>query len=272
MRNEAPERDQIAALRAQLATLEGPGGGRVRATSEAEVEFSPFSADFQGLHDLYADSVADAVAVNAFSLGLALRTAAGRPIVWGLHDQMANEAGRPHGPGLQEMGVDPAGLLLVRVRDMKALLAVGEDALRSPAVGAVLLSAWGEAKALSLTTSRRLALAAEAGGGALFLARAGAVPAPSAAETRWGIRAVASRPLEAGAPGHPSFLATLLRRRSGGGETKTWPMEWDRDHRSFRPPAPLSGGLVPLAAHRTAPAPGGRAGDRAGDSGPRRVA
>ncbi|MEH6677553.1 ImuA family protein [Phenylobacterium sp.] len=267
MRNKSSERGQIAALRTQLATLEGPGGGRVRTTSEAVAEFSPFSADFQGLHDLYADSVADAAAVNAFGLGLAQRVAAGRPIVWGLHDQMANEAGRPHGPGLQEMGVDPAGLLLVRVRDMKALLAVGEDALRSPAVGAVLLSAWGEAKALSLTASRRLALAAETGG-ALFLARAGAVPAPSAAETRWAIRAMASRPLEAGAPGHPSFLATLLRRRSGGGETKTWPMEWDRDHRSFRPPAPLSGDLVPLAAHRTASAPGGRAGD----SGPRRVA
>ena len=92
MRNKSPERGQIAALRTQLATLEGPGGGRVRTTSEAVAEFSPFSSDFQGLHDLYADSVADAVAVNAFGLGLALRTAAGRPIVWGLHDQMANEA------------------------------------------------------------------------------------------------------------------------------------------------------------------------------------
>ncbi|MDP1985984.1 MAG: hypothetical protein Q8K44_01875 [Phenylobacterium sp.] len=207
------------------------------------------------------------MAVNAFSLGLALRTAAGRPIVWGLHDQMTHEAGWPHGPGLQEMGIDPAGLLLVRVRDVKTLLAVGEDALRSPAVGAVLLSAWGEAKALSLTASRRLALAAESGGGALFLARAGAVPAPSAAETRWSIRAVASQPLEAGAPGYPTFLATLLRRRSGGGETKTWSMEWDRDHRSFRPPAPLSGDLVPLVAQRAPPAPGRRRSE-----GPRRVA
>lgn len=195
------------------------------------------------MHDLYAETPADAVAINAFGLGAALQAADGRIIVWGLHDMMGLEAGQPDGPGLHEMGLAPSEMLLVRAPDIQTLLVIGEEALRTPAVGAVLLSAWGEARVLSLTASRRLALAAGTGQGTLFLARAGA------AESRWSVRAVASAPLESGAPGRPSFSTTLLRRR-GGGEPRTWIMEWDRDARVFREPASLSGAVVPMAAQR----------------------
>ena len=117
-------------------------------------------------------------------------------------------------------------------------------------VGAVLLSAWGEARAMTLTASRRLSLAAQAGTATLFLARAGAVPAPSAALTRWSVGAAPSTPLEAGAPGRPSFSATLLRHR-GGVEPGTWIMEWDRERRAFLERSPVSGAVVPVAAERT---------------------
>lgn len=246
---------RLAALKRRLQALDRGSDPVLRAP--VPVASGDFSVDIapHALHDLYAAAPADAVAVNAFGLGLALRAAAGRPIVWALHEVMGQEAGRPHGPGLHEMGLSPRDLLLVRARDVQTLLAVGEEALRSPAVGAVLLSAWGEAKAFSLTASRRLALAAETGGATLFLARAGADPCPSAAETRWSVGSCASQPLEGGAPGRPSFSATLLRRRGGGG-TGTWIMEWDREQRTFRPPAPLSGGLVPLAAQRPVAASG----------------
>ena len=256
MKNICSQPDALAALKTRLEALDRAGGRRVGAGVRAGSDdaFAPLATGV--LHDLYAAAPADAVAVNAFGLGMALRAAAGRPIVWGLHEMMAQEAGRPHGPGLHEMGLSPRDLLLVRTRDVQTLLAVGEEALRSPAVGAVLLSAWGEAKAFSLTASRRLALAAETDGATLFLARAGALPCPSAA-----VASCASEPLEGGAPGRPSFSATLLRRR-GGGATGTWIMEWDREQRTFRPPAPLSGGLVPLAAQRPAAA-SGAAGRRA---------
>jgi len=249
----APDPD-LMRLKAQLLALEGPRG-RVRSAATVAEGPAPEQVEAQALHDLYAATPADAVSVNAFGLGLALRAAAGRPIVWGLHEMVAQEAGRPHGPGLHEMGLAPRDLLLVRARDVQTLLAGGEEALRSPAVGAVLLSAWGEAKAFSLTASRRLALAAESGTATLFLARAGAVPCPSAARTRWSVEAAASIPLAGEAPGQPSFSATLLRRR-GGGATGTWIMEWDREQRSFRTPAPLSGGLAAVAAQRPAPASG----------------
>ncbi|MFY0398750.1 MULTISPECIES: ImuA family protein [Brevundimonas] len=261
MKNICSRSDTLTTLKTRLEALERSGGRWVRAAARnaGDDAFAPLATGV--IHDLYASAPADAVAVNTFGLGMALRAAEGRPIVWGLHEMMAQEAGRPHGPGLHEMGLPPRDLLLVRTRDVQTLLAVGEEALRSPAVGAVLLSAWGEAKAFSLTASRRLTLAAETGGATLFLARAGALPCPSAAETRWSVGSYASEPLEGGAPGRPSFSATLLRRR-GGGATGTWIMEWDREQRTFRPPAPLSGGLVPLAAQRPTAA-SGAAGRRA---------
>lgn len=213
------------------------------------------------LHDLYAASPADAVSTGAFALALAVEAAAGRPVVWALHEMMALEAGRPHGPGLHELGLRPNDLLLVRAREIKTLLTVGEDALRSCAVGAVVLSAWGDSRTLTLTASRRLSMAARTGGASMFLVRAGVDPMPSAAETRWSVRAVASTPLEGDAPGHPVFSATLLRSRGGWGGPRTWIMEWDRERRSFiaqnARSTPVSGDMVSLAAQRSAGAPDG---------------
>lgn len=223
-----------------------------------DAAFDPTRLAVGVLHDLYAESVADAAALNAFALGCAVQAARGRAIVWTIQAMALSEGGEPYGAGLHEMGVDPAQVLLVRVADAAALLAVGEEALASPAVGAVVLSAWGEAKAFSLTASRRLAMAARTGGGTVFLARAAADPAPSAAETRWSIRSAPSEPMEADAPGRPRVAATLTRRRGGGGH-QTWIMEWDREGRSFVAPsfgAPSSiapaapGRLVSLPAHR----------------------
>lgn len=237
-------------LRSRLAALERP-----LPAPAPVLDGGPFAALVAraGLHDLYAASPADAVTLNAFGLALAASTAQGRPIVWGVQQMAAQEAGRPYGPGLNEMGLKPREVLLVRARDVQALLSVGEEALRSPAVGAVVLSAWGEARAITLTASRRLALAARTGGATVFLARAAAEPGPSAAQTRWSVRAAPSTPLGANAPGRPAFSATLLRHR-GGAPPQTWIMEWDRERRSFVEPAPLSGGLVPLAAQRPADA------------------
>ena len=247
MKNKEPD-DRLTALRDRFATLGVSCRPVVQCQTQSSTDF-PAHWTRGVLHDLYAATPADAVAVNAFALGASVQVAKGRIIVWGLHEMMGLEAGRPHGPGLHEMGLSPSDMLLVRAPDIQTLLIIGEEALRTPTVGAVLLSAWGEAKAMSLTASRRLALAAETCGGTLFLARAGAMLVPSAAETRWSVQAEASNPLEGGAPGRPSFSATLLRRR-GGGEHRSWILEWDRDARSFRESAPLSGAVVPVVAQR----------------------
>lgn len=216
----------------------------------------------EAIHELYAANAADAVAVNAFALAVGMLSANGQHVVWALDAMMASEHGTPYGVGVEEMGIDSSRVLLVKAPNIKSLLLVGEESLKSSLVGSVVISAWGNPKAFSLNSSRRLALAAKWGGSTLFCVRAGVEPSPSAAETRWSVKATASTSLAGGAPGHPSFSLTLLRRR-GGGEVKNWILEWDRDARSFREPAPLSGAMVPVAAQRPAEA--------WGDSG-RRVA
>mgnify|MGYP000380303887 CR=1 FL=1 len=195
------------------------------------------------LHDIHAETAADAVAANAFALGLASRATSDRPLVWVFQSLASQEAGGLYGSGLHEWGLRPEDVLVVRVRDATALLAAGEEALKSGAVGAVLMSGWGEAKAMTLTASRRLALAARSGGSTAFVVRAAAPAIPSAAETRWSVRTALSTGLEAGAPGRPAFVVALTRSRQGAAPTE-WTLEWDRETRAFCDPAAVSRRLV----------------------------
>ena len=208
-----------------------------------------------GVHEFYAGSSADAATLNGFGLGVGLSEFSGGDLVWAIHDLTGMEIGRPHGSGLHQMGVSPETLLLVRARDVRTLLSIGEDALRTNGISGVVLSAWGEDRAFSLTASRRLSLAARTEGKRLFLMRAGANPQPSAAESRWSVRSAPSTALAGGAPGRPAFSATLLRHRKGAA-LRTWMMEWDRETRSFVERTALSGGLVSLAAQRPGEATG----------------
>lgn len=199
------------------------------------------------VHEVYAASGRQAPIADGFSLALALREFR-PPFVWVREDRGRHETGGLYGGGLSEWGATPDDLLLVRAPDAARLLAAGEEALRSGAAGAVLMSGWGEAKAFTLTASRRLALAAEQGKTTAILVRANAHPQPSAAETRWAVEAAPSRALDARAPGRPAFKVSLLRSRAGLA-TDEWIMEWDRESRSFVEPE-ASGRLVPVAARR----------------------
>lgn len=246
-----PASPSIYGLRERLSRL-GGGMGADADGLRLGLGIAPLDRRLNGglkahaLHEVMAASGGQATAANGFALGLAAR--AGADLVW-VHDRLGGqEAGLPYGPGLREWGLNPGRVLLVRVRDAASLLAAAEEALRSGAADAVVMSGWGEGRAHGLTASRRLALAAEQGRTLALLVRAGAAPAPSAADTRWSIRAVPSVALEAGAPGRPAFGATLLRSR-GGAAPGEWIMEWDGERRSFVEPK-ASGGLVSLPARR----------------------
>lgn len=110
--------DRLTALRARLATL---GVSQKSAASRQAPSSTEFPARWARgvLHDLYAATPADAVVVNAFGLGAGVQAADGRIVVWGLHEMMGFEAGRPHGPGLHEMGLAPYDVLLVRAPDTR---------------------------------------------------------------------------------------------------------------------------------------------------------
>jgi len=230
-----PDSD-IETLRARLKAMETDG----RPVDGARFDLGHASADqclgglaTHALHEIYAATTPDATAAMGFTLGLIRRAADDRPLVWGIQSMAGLETGQIHGPGLREMGLDPGRVVLVRAKETSDLLTAGEEALSCGAVGAVLLTTWGEAKALSLTATRRLAMAAGQGRATAILLRLAAQPQPSAAETRWRVKAALSQALEAEAPGHPTYEIELLRHRLGA-QPNTWIMEWDREREVFQ--------------------------------------
>ena len=203
----------------------------------------------EAVHEVFATETGQAQAADGFALGLALRSEP-KSLVWVMQTRAFSETGAPYGPGVEDWGLETSSLILVTVRDTAHLLSAGEEALASGAADAVLLSSWGEGPAFTLTASRRLALAAARGRSTGFFVRAAASPAPSAAETRWRVRAASSTPLEAQAPGLPALAVELLRTRSGA-PSGEWIVEWDREARTFAAQA-APRGLVSLPADRAA--------------------
>ncbi|WP_236547829.1 ImuA family protein [Sphingomonas sp. AX6] len=201
------------------------------------------------LHELFAAEPTDNGSAAGFTAMLAcLASQPGAPLFW-LREETVERQGHLHAPGLAEIGIDPARLVLIVLPDPVALLRAAVDVVRCTSVGAAVIELWRNPRALDLTASRRLALAAETSGVTPLLLRADAQPGPSAAQTRWSIHAAPSTALEAGAPGGPAFMVELLRQRGrpGGG---CWHLEWDRDRGCFREP-PLSGAVVSDADQRS---------------------
>ncbi len=242
----------LSALRRHLVDLER--GFRPGTTTP----FQPGLLGLDGglargaLHEVGAARVEDAPPAIGFALALGMQAADGRAVLWIRQDRPHRAAGRPYPPGLAELGLDPAQLILVRARDPTGVLRAALDAARCPRVGAVLAELWGEVRALDLTATRRLSLAASQSGATVLLARIAARPWASTAATRWEVRAAASVPLEANAPGPPCFHVALQRHRSL--PDRAWQVEWNRDRLSFQP-APLSRGVPALPADRAALAP-----------------
>jgi protein ImuA len=188
-----------------------------------------------GMHEIFAETSADEPNAAAFAVALAVRASAGKPVVWVRQDFVSVEAGELYAPGIAELGLSPDRLILVKARDGPAVLRAGEEAVRCSPLGAVIVEPWGAPKALDLAASRRLALVAGQSGVSLFMVRAGARPAPSAAATRWSVKPALSRALEADAPGHPSWTLSLMRDRAGI-SGRNWTVEWNRDDGLFTLP------------------------------------
>lgn len=217
-----PKSDRAAILddlRAQVRGLEGTGGavGDVLA-----LDVPPVDAALAGgglplgcLHEILG--TADDGAATGFAALLLARLAAraGRPVLW-----LTRQAD-VHAPGLAGYGLTPDRLVLARGRRPADLLWALEEAARSAAVAAVV----GEVEAADLTASRRLQLAAEAGGVTAFLLRRQGAEMTSSAVTRWRVAALGSHPV-AGEPGigTPCWQLDLLRCR--GGRPGRWPVAW----------------------------------------------
>lgn len=171
-------------------------------------------------------------------------------MLWLRSHRAASLGGVVQANGWAELGGMPNRAVVGIIADRVMLLRAAVDALRSAALGAVIVESWGAMPELDLTASRRLALAAEKSGIPLFLLRCDARAGPSAAQTRWEVAAAPSRGLPGNAPGRPTFDIILMRQKSGPCGL-SWRLEWDRDQRQFRE-AEVSGDLATVSVRRSA--------------------
>jgi protein ImuA len=205
-----------------------------------------------GLHELCSEASDQSVS-GGFALMLAARAGEGRPIFWVREDRSVRSSGGLYAPGVIALGIDPDRIIQIFAADTVSALRAGADVLASiggsgAGAGSVVIELSGAAKALDLTASRKLVLAAEKTGAAAFIMRDGTTRFASAASTRWLVRAAPSLLLHAGAPGHPSLNLSLLRHRGGIPPFETF-LEWDREQQTFREPA-LSRPVLPVSERR----------------------
>jgi len=247
----------LAALKSRIGAIEGqkPVEDRLFALGAARLDARLGGGLPCGrLHELFAVHPDDRAALAGAGLMLALRIGKQAPgegvVLWLRQDSGVRAGGLLHGPGLAELGFDPARLIEVVAPDEAGLLRAAGEAVRCSPLAAVLIEPWKAAHGFDLTVSRRLAVAAEKSGVTVLLLRAEAEPGPSAAYSRWRVRSIASIPLEAGAPGHPHVEIELLRHRGGIAGLRA-SLEWNRDEHLFREAA-LSGAVLSVVAGRPA--------------------
>jgi len=147
------------------------------------------SLTMAALHEVSPNRPLDAPAAMGFVVALLVRLQRGlrhsgrKHILWCARGFEAREFGALYGPGLQQMGLDPSLLRIVRVeRDIDVLWAM-EEGLGCSALAGVV----GEVADASLTATRRLLLAAGKSGVPGILLRSSGPMAPSAAYSRWRV-------------------------------------------------------------------------------------
>ncbi|MEW9855539.1 hypothetical protein [Novosphingobium sp. M1R2S20] len=167
------------------------------------------------------DSTTGTALALAFTLDH-LRAAAADPLadtpderawLWVQDREAQRRTGQPYRPGLPR--ALRHRLIHVAARTAEDALFALEEGLRCRELAFVMGEITGNPRALDMTASRRLSLAAEKYGVPLWLVRLDAHRDLSSARQRWAVRAAAS--LEPrwnrAAPGEPSWQAELFRSR-----------------------------------------------------------
>lgn len=179
-------------------------------------------------------------AVAGFLLAVLGRLLAGdtmAPVVW--CGAMRGMAGQLYGPGLVQLGFDPARLILVHESHPLRGLAAAEEALACPGVGAVVADygMLASRPALWQKAARRLQLAAEQGRATAFVTAQSVRPAGF--ETAWHLAPAARQSAGGQATGEgdlsswqPAWTVQLIQARAG----KSWSgqLGWQPHTNSFR--------------------------------------
>ncbi|HEY6669953.1 MAG TPA: hypothetical protein VI075_03345, partial [Methyloceanibacter sp.] len=186
-----------------------------------------------GLHEVKAASYRDGPAALAFALA-AVAEAAAQPkrrslVLWCLTKDAAREWGRPYGPGLSALGLDPSLFLIVEARTAQDAAWALEEGLKSRA----LIAALAQIEIKAPLVTRRLGLAAQASGTPCVLLSSHQQWGLPGTLTRWRIEAKRSgpAPFDANAPDPASWQLTLERCR-GEAAGKSFIVEFS--HESLR--------------------------------------
>jgi protein ImuA len=239
MESAPPRAIRLETLRRQLCQAAGIS---LRAEGKAPLGLGPLDACLHGglargaLHEIAAADHRSLPAALGFLLALTQATVCENApqakrrgaLLWPLA-RHTDSFGAPYAPGLQFFGLDPARILFVRCANPRDCLWAMEEGLRLGGIAAVI---GARAKAMDLTASRRLQLAAEQANIPVLLLRHYADNNPSAAVTRWRIApAPASRDAQ-GFYEKARFRVALEYAR--GGKTGEWVMEWNHGAHALR--------------------------------------
>jgi protein ImuA len=209
----------LSALRAAIARIER-GGTAAAQHGAVPIGLAAVDDALPG-GGLAAGAVHEVMgsAAGGFAAMLAGRFAG--PVLWCV---MEHARGELYGPGLAAFGLDTRRLVVARCPSRQDMLWAMEEGLRDPALAVVV----GEPdRAIALTASRRLQLAAETGGTTGLVLRRGAEDgalSPSAVFSRWradslpALSALGTR-----------WRLELLRCRGGIGDAdgdKVWIVDW----------------------------------------------
>jgi len=245
----------VAELRRRIDALERAGSGDMAGKRTGSLGALPFGAP----------EIDDALPWRGLAPG-ALHEVSG-PARDGRRRGASYESGDIYAPGLAAFGLDPSRLILLGAKQGRDVLWAMREGLSCPRLLAVVGEV--EEAAVGLTASRRLQLAAEKSGVGCFLLRRvppedgqsnitpGTAEEPSAALSRWRVRAAPSGPvsgLEAACdaqrwlgPGRLRWHAELRRCRAAA--SREWLVEWHHETGNFTVAAPLCDrSVVPAAA------------------------
>ena len=228
-----------------LAAVDGAlGGGLARAA----------------LHALAPAAPVHLGAAAGFALALAARAIAdcssrGRPALFIQTDFAALEAGALYGPGLDAFGLPMARVIVLRVPRPVDVLWAAEEALKSRGVAIVIAELPGDGAAADLTATRRLTLAARAGGGLGLLLRHRPSPLATAVSTRWQVAAAPSVSDHYGGLGRTTFDLSLDRNKHG--RCGRFTVCWDHHAHTFTPDGHMFTPALPVGM--AAPSPDGSA-------------
>ena len=230
----------VQELRAQVRAIEARGGAVNLRKGQRAISGQVGMPDLAlgCLHEVTGDP-GDLCAATGFAVGLVTRLSqysnagAGAPVLWCGRALTSHEHGALYAPGLDEFGLGPERLLVVRARTDTQVLWAMEEGLRCRGLGAVV----GELDDPGFTPSRRLQLAAEASGVTAVLLRTQSAAATGAV-TRWHVTSAPTR--QNAEINIPRWRVQLERHR--GGALGEWNVEWRNETGDFSVAAPVHDG------------------------------